>query len=76
VFETCKSDISSRKQEQWTRKNIKDYKDDPFWRHTGYIIAQMDGLYAGAMKRAMAEGTKVRCLRSTENLYDKNIEFF
>ncbi|XP_073932118.1 phospholipase B-like 1 isoform X2 [Castor canadensis] len=46
------------KQEQWTRKNIKDYKDDPFWRHTGYIIAQMDGLYAGAMKRAMAEGTK------------------
>ncbi|XP_059041988.1 phospholipase B-like 1 isoform X2 [Mustela lutreola] len=46
------------KQDQWTRKNVKAYKDDPFWRHTGYIIAQMDGLYVGALKRAKLERTK------------------
>ncbi|MBZ3884388.1 Phospholipase B-like 1, partial [Sciurus carolinensis] len=46
------------KQNQWTRKNIKEYKNDSFWRHTGYVMAQLDGLYVGAMKRAMAEGTK------------------
>uniref|UniRef100_A0A8C9PN83 Phospholipase B-like n=1 Tax=Spermophilus dauricus TaxID=99837 RepID=A0A8C9PN83_SPEDA len=46
------------RQNQWTRKNIKEFKNDSFWRHTGYIVAQMDGLYVGAMKRAMAEGTK------------------
>ncbi|XP_074213346.1 phospholipase B-like 1 isoform X2 [Camelus bactrianus] len=46
------------KQDQWTRNNSKYYKDDPFWRHTGYVMAQMDGLYVGAMKRAALEGTK------------------
>ncbi|XP_039095903.1 phospholipase B-like 1 isoform X1 [Hyaena hyaena] len=46
------------KQDQWTRKNIKYYKDDPFWRHTGYVVTQMDGLYLGAKKRAMLEKTK------------------
>ncbi|KAM5174694.1 phospholipase B-like 1 [Callospermophilus lateralis] len=46
------------RQNHWTRKNIKEFKNDSFWRHTGYIVAQMDGLYVGAMKRAMAEGTK------------------
>uniref|UniRef100_A0A8D0SGP4 Phospholipase B-like n=1 Tax=Sus scrofa TaxID=9823 RepID=A0A8D0SGP4_PIG len=47
-----------RKQDQWTRDNIKNYKNDPFWRHTGYVMAQMDGLYVGAMKRAVSEGRK------------------
>ncbi|KAM5262755.1 phospholipase B-like 1 [Ctenodactylus gundi] len=42
------------KQDQWTRKNIKDNKDDPFWKHIGYIIAQLDGLHEGAKKRAIA----------------------
>ncbi|XP_019792934.1 phospholipase B-like 1 isoform X1 [Tursiops truncatus] len=46
------------KQDQWARANIKNYKDDPFWRHTGYVMAQMDGLYVGAKKRATVEGTK------------------
>lgn len=59
-----KSNFSCRKQDQWTRKNVKTYKDDPFWRHTGYIIAQMDGLYVGAMKRAKLERTKVRFPKS------------
>ncbi|XP_007942662.2 phospholipase B-like 1 [Orycteropus afer afer] len=46
------------KQDQWTRENIKNFKADPFWRHTGYVMAQMDGLYVGAMKRAVSEGIK------------------
>ncbi|ELV10131.1 Phospholipase B-like 1 [Tupaia chinensis] len=46
------------KQDEWARKNIKEYKNDPFWRHTGYVMTQMDGLYVGAMKRATVEGTK------------------
>ncbi|XP_068416740.1 phospholipase B-like 1 isoform X2 [Eschrichtius robustus] len=46
------------KQDQWARDNIKNNKDDPSWRHTGYVMAQMDGLYVGATKRAIVEGTK------------------
>ncbi|XP_004693314.2 PREDICTED: phospholipase B-like 1 [Condylura cristata] len=46
------------KQDQWTRDKIKNSKDDPFWRHTGYIIAQFDGLYVGSKKRAILEGRK------------------
>lgn len=46
------------KQNQWARKKIKENKNDSFWRHAGYVMAQMDGLYVGAMKRARAEGTK------------------
>lgn len=46
------------KQDQWARQNIKENKNDSFWRHTGYVMAQMDGLYVGAMKKAMAEGSK------------------
>lgn len=40
------------KQDQWTRQQIKNNKDDPFWRHAGYIIAQLDGLYMGALEWA------------------------
>lgn len=46
------------KQELWTRENIKDHKDDPFWRHTGYVLSQLDGMYLGAQKRASEEKTK------------------
>ncbi|KAM6216293.1 phospholipase B-like 1 [Rhynchocyon petersi] len=46
------------KQDQWARKKVKDNKDDPFWRHMGYILAQMDGLYVGSTKRAKLEGKK------------------
>lgn len=46
------------KQELWTRKNIKDQKDDPFWRHTGYVVSQLDGMYLGAQKRASEEEMK------------------
>ncbi|XP_028636840.1 phospholipase B-like 1 [Grammomys surdaster] len=46
------------KQELWTRQNIKKLKDDPFWRHTGYVVTQLDGLYLGAQKRASEERLK------------------
>ncbi|KAG5212490.1 hypothetical protein R6Z07F_005183 [Ovis aries] len=46
------------KQDQWTRENIKYYKNDPFWKHAGYVMAQLDGLFVGATKRAILEGTK------------------
>lgn len=46
------------KQDAWTRKNIKERTDDPFWRHTGYIMAQLDGLYVGALKRSTEENVK------------------
>ncbi|KAF6121026.1 phospholipase B domain containing 1 [Phyllostomus discolor] len=46
------------KQEQWTRNNIKYYEDDPLWRHTGYVMAQMDGLYLGAVKKSILIGEK------------------
>ncbi|XP_039317586.1 phospholipase B-like 1 [Saimiri boliviensis] len=45
-------------QDKWTRKNIKAYKNDSFWRHTGYVMSQIDGLYLGARKRAILEGIK------------------
>ncbi|XP_028601787.2 phospholipase B-like 1 isoform X1 [Podarcis muralis] len=41
-----------RKQDKWTRQQIKKNKNDPFWRHAGYIIAQLDGLYMGTMEWA------------------------
>ncbi|KAG9343084.1 hypothetical protein JZ751_015303 [Albula glossodonta] len=37
------------KQDQWTRVQVKLNKGtDPLWRHAGFIVAQMDGLQAGA----------------------------
>ncbi|ERE66605.1 phospholipase B-like 1 [Cricetulus griseus] len=45
------------RQDMWTREKIRLQKADPFWRHTGYVMAQMDGLYIGAIKRASVEKT-------------------
>uniref|UniRef100_U3FA79 Phospholipase B-like n=1 Tax=Micrurus fulvius TaxID=8637 RepID=U3FA79_MICFL len=41
-----------QKQDEWTRQQIKNNKDDPFWRNAGYIIAQLDGLYMGNLEWA------------------------
>lgn len=51
-----------RKQDQWTRQQIRKNKDDPFWRHAGYIIAQLDGLYMGALEWAKLHKQTVRLL--------------
>ncbi|XP_066489945.1 phospholipase B-like 1 [Tiliqua scincoides] len=40
------------KQDTWTRQQIKNKKDDPFWRHAGYLVAQLDGLYMGVKEWA------------------------
>ncbi|XP_036312167.1 phospholipase B-like 1 isoform X2 [Pipistrellus kuhlii] len=45
-----------KKQEQWTRNNIRSYQDDPIWRHTGYVMTQMDGLHLGVVKKAILKG--------------------
>ncbi|CAK6443646.1 unnamed protein product [Pipistrellus nathusii] len=47
-----------KKQEQWTWNNVISYKDDPIWRHTGYIMTQMDGLHLGVVKKAILKGKK------------------
>ncbi|XP_070803125.1 phospholipase B-like 1 [Pituophis catenifer annectens] len=41
-----------QKQDEWTRQQIKNNKDDPFWRNAGYVIAQLDGLYMGNVEWA------------------------
>lgn len=35
------------KQRSWADSMIKSNPTDPFWRHAGYIFAQLDGLLAG-----------------------------
>lgn len=40
-------------QEQWAKKNVEMHgNDDPFWRHVGYIMRQLDGLYDGYLSVA------------------------
>ncbi|KAM6966224.1 phospholipase B-like 1 isoform 2-T2 [Tautogolabrus adspersus] len=47
------------KQDSWTREQVKLNKDsDPLWRHAGFIVAQMDGLQAGAADWAKKQGKK------------------
>lgn len=37
------------KQDQWAREQVKLRKSsDPLWNHLGLILAQLDGLHAGA----------------------------
>lgn len=64
------------RQDKWTRSNIKEYKDDAYWRHTGYIMSQFDGMYKGAKKRTEIEGTEpltvfqIQFLNSVGDLLD------
>uniref|UniRef100_UPI0037E95D85 phospholipase B-like 1 isoform X2 n=1 Tax=Semicossyphus pulcher TaxID=241346 RepID=UPI0037E95D85 len=47
------------KQDAWTREQVKLNKSsDPLWKHTGFIVAQMDGLQAGAADWAKKQGKK------------------
>ncbi|XP_030063026.1 phospholipase B-like 1 isoform X3 [Microcaecilia unicolor] len=46
------------RQYQWTKKQITLNQDDPFWRHAGYVIAQLDGLHDGAAKWAKLHAQK------------------
>uniref|UniRef100_A0A8C9T9I2 Phospholipase B-like n=1 Tax=Scleropages formosus TaxID=113540 RepID=A0A8C9T9I2_SCLFO len=50
VLATVKDFMS--KQDSWTRKQVKTNSTDPFWKHVGFVVAQMDGLQAGAAQWA------------------------
>jgi len=45
------------KQDAWTRSMIKNHppKEDSYWRHVAYVMAQFDGLYAGYRDTALPE---------------------
>ncbi|KAL3967401.1 Rho GTPase-activating protein 20 [Sarotherodon galilaeus] len=47
VLEPLKNFLS--KQDQWAREQVKLRRNsDPLWQHMGLILAQLDGLHAGA----------------------------
>lgn len=47
------------KQDAWSREQVKLNKSsDPLWRHTGFILSQLDGLQAGAADWAKRMGKK------------------
>ncbi|KAM9832407.1 phospholipase B-like 1 [Neosynchiropus ocellatus] len=44
------------KQNQWARQQVKLRSDgDPLWKHLGLILAQLDGLHAGAARWAKSK---------------------
>ncbi|XP_056143725.1 phospholipase B-like 1 [Lampris incognitus] len=48
-----------KQQDSWTREQVKLNKSfDPLWKHTGFIVAQMDGLQAGVAHWAKKQGKK------------------
>uniref|UniRef100_A0A646QBX4 Phospholipase B-like n=1 Tax=Thelotornis mossambicanus TaxID=1328036 RepID=A0A646QBX4_9SAUR len=65
-----------QKQDEWTRQQIKNNKDDPFWRNAGYVIAQLDGLYMGnaewakRQKRTPLTDFEIRFLNAIGDLLD------
>ncbi|XP_066530798.1 phospholipase B-like 1 [Hoplias malabaricus] len=47
------------KQDTWSRQQVKlNSSSDPLWKHTGFVLAQMDGLQAGAADWAKRMGKK------------------
>ncbi|XP_035037402.1 phospholipase B-like 1 [Hippoglossus stenolepis] len=57
------------KQDSWVRAQVKSNKSsDPLWRHAGFIVAQMDGLQAGARDWAKKQGKKPLSLFSIQFL--------
>ncbi|TRY88416.1 hypothetical protein DNTS_018317 [Danionella cerebrum] len=44
------------KQEGWARGQVQRNSSDPFWIHTGLVLAQLDGLRAGANHWAKQHG--------------------
>ena len=42
-------------QDNWTRSMIETHPSDAYWRHVSYIMAQLDGLYAGYRAAALPE---------------------
>lgn len=48
------------KQDQWAREQVKLKRySDPLWKHLGLILAQLDGLHAGAAEWAKSKHREV-----------------
>lgn len=48
------------KQDQWAREQVKLRRhSDPLWNHLGLIMAQLDGLHAGATQWAKSQHREV-----------------
>lgn len=48
-------------QDLWTREQVRKRKNsDPLWQHAGLILAQLDGLQAGAAHWAKSRQKEVR----------------
>ncbi len=48
------------KQDQWAREQVKLRRySDPLWKHLGLILAQLDGLQAGAAQWAKSQHREV-----------------
>ncbi|XP_056460799.1 phospholipase B-like 1 [Gadus chalcogrammus] len=46
-----------KQQDEWSREQVRlNQSSDPLWRHTGFILAQMDGLQAGVAHWAKQHG--------------------
>uniref|UniRef100_A0A3P9KE14 Phospholipase B-like n=1 Tax=Oryzias latipes TaxID=8090 RepID=A0A3P9KE14_ORYLA len=46
-------------QDSWVRQQVKlNQSSDPLWKHAGFIMAQIDGLQAGAAAWAKKQGKK------------------
>ncbi|KAM8930690.1 phospholipase B-like 1 [Pelodytes ibericus] len=41
-----------QKQDEWVRREVRIHGNETLWRHAGLLMAQMDGLYAGAAQRS------------------------
>lgn len=47
-------------QDQWAREQVKLRRySDPLWKHLGLILAQLDGLHAGAAQWAKSKHREV-----------------
>lgn len=44
-------------QRRWSDEMILKHTSDPIWRHASYILAQLDGLYAGYKSAATSDKT-------------------
>lgn len=57
---SVKMSLIFSKQEQWSREQVKVRRNsDPLWKHLGLILAQLDGLHAGAAHWAKSNHREV-----------------